>query len=167
MLVKGGRIVDDPYVAVADGDAPPAAGPIIVSLKRFLAEQDALLSRDTPLGVRLESAESPEALGERVHHLALVLLVIPYFKDGRVFSWARLLRTRLGYEGEIRVTGHYLRDQIAFLARVGVDAFDISKNISVDDFDAALREISHVYQPSVDGRATILDLRVGGTEGPH
>jgi uncharacterized protein (DUF934 family) len=159
MLVKNGRAVEDTFVIVADGDAVPPAGAIIVSLKRFLAEQDALLARDAPLGVCIETAESPEALGEKVHALAVVLLTIPYFKDGRVFSWARLLRTRLGYKGEIRVSGHYLRDQVAFLARVGVDAFVLSHKVSASDIEAALGEFSNVYQPSVDGRTTIRDLR--------
>jgi len=158
MLVKAGRIADDPFTPVADGDALPDAA-IIVSLKRFLAGRDSLLGREHPLGVRLETGESPESLGENIHRLALVVLHVPYFKDGRAFSWARLLRTRLDYRGEIRVTGHFLLDQIAFFTRVGVDAFDITQNVSLDAIDAAINEIGQVYQPSVDGRATIRDLR--------
>ena len=158
MLVKGGVAVDDAFVNVADGDALPHA-PVIVSLKRFLAEHDTLVARGTPLGVRIESAQSPEALGAHVHELAVVVLVIPAFRDGRAFSWARLLRTRLGYKGELRVTGHFLRDQLAFFVRVGVDAFDLTQNLSLEDFQKALTEISEVYQPSVDGRPTIRDLR--------
>lgn len=159
MLVKAGRIVEDPFVTLTDDDALPKNGAVIVSLKRFQAETDTLLGRDAHLGVRLESDQSPEALGEHVHKLAVVVLTMPIFKDGRAFSWARVLRTRLVYQGEIRVTGHFLRDQLAFLVRVGVDAFDISQNLSMDDIEAALHEISDVYQPSVDGRPTIGDLR--------
>ena len=163
MLVKGGRIVDDSFTLIADADALPPDGAVIVSLKRFLAEREALLARETPLGVRLDAQESPGSLAEHVHGLSVVVLVMPVFKDGRAFSWARLLRTRLGYKGEIRVTGHFLRDQLAFLTRVGVDAFDLSQNLSVDDIQAALQEISNVYQPSVDGRPTIRDLRAART----
>jgi uncharacterized protein (DUF934 family) len=158
MLVKGGRIIDDPFQVAEDGAAVPD-GPAIVSLKRFLAERPALLARGTPLGVRLETAESPESLGQDVHQLAVILLHIPVFKDGRAFSWARLLRTRMGYRGEVRISGHVLRDQLAFYTRVGVDAFELSQNLSLDDIQAALTEISNVYQPSVDGRRTIRELR--------
>lgn len=158
MLVKGGRIVDDVFTPVADTDPLPE-GPVLVSLKRFQHESAALLSRDAPLGVRLETAETPEIIGEDVHKLALVVLHVPYFRDGRAFSWARLLRTRLGYRGEVRISGHFLLDQIAFYARVGADAFDIAQNISLDSVKAALTEISNVYQPAVDGRRTIRDLR--------
>ena len=158
MLVRNVGVVDDAFVTVADGEALPD-GAIIVSLKRFLAEEETLKRRNSPLGVRLQTSESPEVLGERVHGLAVVVFAIPAFRDGRAFSWARLLRTRLHYKGEIRVCGHYLRDQLAFYARVGVDAFDLPAILSPEDLTAALAEISNVYQPSVDGRPTIGDLR--------
>ncbi|MEY4880570.1 MAG: hypothetical protein RJB62_2039 [Pseudomonadota bacterium] len=158
MLVKSGAISDDPYIRLKDDEALPAQA-VIVSLKRFLGDKDLLLAHDLPLGVLLESSESPEALEESLHQLALVVLNVPYFRDGRAFSWARMLRTRLKFKGEIRVTGHVLRDQIAFFVRVGVDAFELQQNLSLDDFNAALNEITNVYQPSVDKRATILDLR--------
>jgi uncharacterized protein (DUF934 family) len=160
MLVKGGQIADDPFTQIADGEPIPDA-PIIVSLKRFLAEREPLLARAQPLGVRLETAESPEGLGGDVHRFASVVLHVAHFKDGRAFSWARLLRTRLGYKGEIRVTGHFLLDQIAFYMRVGADAFEITQNISPEAIKHALTEITDVYQRSVDGRPTIRDLRAG------
>jgi uncharacterized protein (DUF934 family) len=162
MLVKAGRIAEDSFTLVANGDQLPDA-PAIVSLKRFLAERDQFLVRNQPLGVRLESGESPQELQPYLDKLAVVVLHVPAFRDGRAFSAARLLRTRLGYRHEIRLTGHFLLDQIAFFTRVGVDAFDVAPNISVADIQAALHEISDVYQPSVDGRATIRDLRARGT----
>ena len=119
-----------------------------------------MLARNLPVGVRLETSDTPEALGEDVHSLAVVELHVPYFKDGRAFSWARLLRTRLGYRGEIRVSGHVLKDQLAFFRRVGVDAFSLAHDMPIADVEQALHEISNFYQPSVDGRATIRDLRV-------
>ncbi len=150
---------DRAYVAVADGDALPTDGPVIVSLKRFQAERDLLLVRGDKLGLRLEASESPELIGADVHKLALILLHVPYFRDGRAYSWARLLRTRLGYKGEIRVSGHVLRDQVAFFARVGVDSFDLPRPVTEADVAAVQAEISQVYQHSVDGRETIRDLR--------
>jgi uncharacterized protein (DUF934 family) len=158
MLVKAGRLAEDNFTPVADGVALPD-GPVIVSLKRFLAERDHILARNGALGVRLETGESPQELQPYLGKFAVVVLHIPGFRDGRAFSAARLLRTRLGYGGEIRVTGHFLLDQIAFYTRVGVDAFDVAPNISVADIQTALHEISDVYQPSVDGRVTIRDLR--------
>ena len=165
MLVKNGQACGDPFVAVADGATLPPA-PVIVSLERFAAEKTALLGRGLPLGVRLETGDSPESLGGDVQKLALIVLHVPHFKDGRAYSWARLLRTRLNYSGELRVSGHVLKDQLAFYARVGVDAFELPDAFPLADIDAALHEISDVYQPSVDGRTTILELRAAQASKP-
>jgi uncharacterized protein (DUF934 family) len=157
---------DRVFVTVADADPLPAEGPVIVSLKRFQSERDLLLARGEKLGLRLDASESPELVGDDIHKLALIVLHVPYFRDGRAFSWARLLRTRLGYKGELRVAGHVLRDQVAFYARVGVDSFDLPRPVSEADVAAVQAEISHVYQPSVDGRETIWALRARRRHSP-
>ncbi len=157
---------DRVFVTVADADPLPAEGPVIVSLKRFQSERDLLLARGEKLGLRLDAGESPEIVGDDVHKLALIVLHVPYFRDGRAFSWARLLRTRLGYKGELRVTGHVLRDQITFYARVGVDSFDLPRPVTKADIAAVQAEMSNVYQPSVDGRETIWDLRARRRHSP-
>jgi uncharacterized protein (DUF934 family) len=157
-LIKDGAFVADAYETVAD-DAPLPDGGAIVSLARFIAERDALLARNAPLGVRLKSAESPEALGEDVHRLSVVVLEFPVFRDGRAFSWARMLRTRLKFTGEVRGTGHFLYDQIAYMHRTGFDAFEVPEGFTLEQYARALAEMTDVYQPSADGKKTIRDLR--------
>ena len=157
-LIRNGRWAEDDYVKAADGEALPANG-AIVSLKRFIDERDALLARNARLGVRLASSESPEALGEDVHRLSLIVLEFPQFKDGRGFSWARMLRTRMGYKGEIRAAGGFLCDQLAFMHRVGIDSFDGDERITPEAVARALSEMTNVYQPAPDGKKTIRELR--------
>ena len=157
-LIKNGAFAEDGFQTVAD-DAPLPANGTIVSLARFGKERENLLARNAPLGVRLKSDESPEALGEDVHRLSVVVLEFPKFRDGRGFSWARMLRRRLKYQGEIRATGHFLYDQLAYMKRVGIDAFEVRENITPADFNRAMSEMTYVYQPSADGRTTIRDLR--------
>lgn len=157
-LIRNGAFVEDAFETVAD-DAPLPANGVIVSLARFKAERETLLARNAPLGVRLKSAESPEELGADVHRLSVVALEFPAFRDGRAFSWARMLRTRMNYKGEIRACGHFLPDQISHLARVGVDTFDGDARITPEAVKRALAEMTNVYQPAPDGRKTIRDLR--------
>ena len=159
-LIKAGAAAADPYAAVAD-DAPLPDAPAIVSLTRFRKDRDTLLARNMPFGVRLKSDESPEALGEDVQRLSLVVLEFPKFRDGRAFSWARMLRTRLRFAGEIRATGDFLYDQLAHMTRVGFDAFEVPETITPELYRRALSEMSNVYQPSADGRQTIRELRAG------
>lgn len=158
-LIKDNAFVEDTFVTVGDDEPMPANG-TIVSLARFRRDRDGLLERNAPLGVRLKSDESPEALGEDVHRLSVVVLEYPKFRDGRAFSWARLLRTRLGFKGEIRAAGPFLYDQLAFMRRVGIDAFEVRETFTLVDFRRAMGEMTYVYQPSVDGRKPIRDLRM-------
>jgi uncharacterized protein (DUF934 family) len=157
-LIKSGTYTQDAYAAVAD-DAVLPDGAIIVSLARFQKDRDALLTRNTSLGIRLQSHENPETLGEDIHHFALVALEFPKFRDGRAFSWARMLRTRLDFTGEIRAVGDFLYDQVNYQHRVGFDAWEVPDNFTIEMFNRALSEMTNVYQPSVDGKKTIRELR--------
>jgi uncharacterized protein (DUF934 family) len=160
-LIKNGILAEDHFQMVAD-DVPMPANGSIVSLARFCKDRETLLARNAALGVRLKAEESPEALGDDVHRLSVIVLEFPKFRDGRAFSWARMLRTRLGFEGEIRATGHFLYDQFAFMRRVGIDAFEVQENVTPGDFVRAFSEMTDVYQPSADGRTTIRELRASG-----
>src|SRR5262249_36553874 len=90
-LLKGGKLVPDTFVDASGAEAIPPAGPVIVSLDQWQKNRDALLARGTPLGVRLHSDQSPESIADDVQHFALVALEFPKFRDGRAYSYARLL----------------------------------------------------------------------------
>jgi len=156
---KIGEIVADPFTMLDDDQPLPAEGGAIVSLNRFRKDREALLARNAPIGVKLTADESPEQLGDDVHRLSVVVIEFPKFRDGRGFSWARMLRTRLNFTGEVRAGGDFLYDQIAYLLRTGFDAFD--SNFTLEDFKRAQSEMSFAYQPSADGKKTIRDLRSG------
>jgi uncharacterized protein (DUF934 family) len=158
-LITGDAFADDPFTTVAD-DAPlPESGGAIVSLTRFRRDRETLLARNTPIGVHLKSDESPEQIGDDVHRLSVVAIEFPKFRDGRGFSWARLLRTRMGFKGQVRATGDFLFDQLSYQHRVGFDAWEVQDGFRLEDFRRALTEMTNVYQPSADGRKTIRDLR--------
>ena len=72
--------------------------------------------------------------------------VVETFTDGRVFGLARLLRDRLGFEGDLEVSGDFLPDQISFLERCGVNAFS-GEEIVRDAFN----HYSGFYQPPRPG----------------
>ena len=76
-----------------------------------------------------------------IHGFSVIVLDFPTFKDGRAYSQARLLRERYGYAGEIRARGDVLRDQLLFMARCGVNAFEFPAD-DVEGAEAALKEFS-------------------------
>ena len=158
-LIKDGRLAEDSWT-VLDDDAPAAAGaPVIVGLERWRDERAALIAREGPLGLRLRSDQSPAEVAGDLTHFALVALEFPKFGDGRAFSYARLLRERYGFAGEVRAVGEVLHDQLVFMHRCGFDAFEIAAEDALDRWLAALGEISVWYQPTGDGRPVALSLR--------
>ncbi len=111
------------------------------------------------LGLRLASEETLDAIGDEIagdlDRFAAIAIVFPRFTDGRPYTTARLLRERHGYRGEIRAVGEVLRDQLLFMRRCGFDAFELAEGADVEGLEAALREISVVYQPAADGRRPV------------
>jgi uncharacterized protein (DUF934 family) len=149
-LIADGKVVDDHWVHVADGEPPPASGDVIVSLRRWQAERDALLTRKDGIGVQLTGSDALDAIVPDLPWLAVIALEFSSFKDGRAFSLARLLRERHGYKGQLRAVGDVLRDQIAFMRRCGIDAFELRADRSAEDALAALGEFTVSYQAAAD-----------------
>ena len=115
------------FVDASAAEAIPPAGPVIVSLQQWQAHRADLLARGTPLGIRLHSDQSPELIAADVPHFALVALEFPKFRDGRAYSYARLLRERYGFKGELRAVGEVLLEQLFFMLRTGFDAFELAE----------------------------------------
>jgi uncharacterized protein (DUF934 family) len=147
VLVRNRTVSDDPWVNVADGAALPEGRPAIVSLERWARERGALEGRAQGIGVRLRSDQPPASVADGLGGLALVALEFPKFTDGRAYSYARLLRERYGFRGEIRAVGNVLRDQLAFMARCGFDAFELPDGADADAWLGSLDEITVSYQP--------------------
>ncbi|MFQ5564086.1 MAG: DUF934 domain-containing protein [Parvularculaceae bacterium] len=95
-----------------------------------------------------------DEVGRGVKAFGAVVLSFPGFRDGRAYTQARLLRERYGFRGEIRARGDVLRDQIAFMARCGVDAFEIDAG-EAENLNAAFDEFSLVYQTAADCAAPV------------
>ena len=159
-LIKQGKLTADPFVDASGAESIPPSGPVIVSLAQWQAQRDALLARGTPLGIRLHSDQSPEVIANDVGHFALVALEFPKFRDGRAYSYARLLRERYGFTGELRAVGDVLMEQLFFMVRTGFDAFDLQQSPDpVAAFQTALKDFTVWYQPTGDGRPTAMQLR--------
>ncbi|MDZ4375119.1 MAG: DUF934 domain-containing protein [Phenylobacterium sp.] len=153
------RPVDDPFTHVAEDEGLPP-GDVIVSLTRFQAEGDRLLSEGRLVGVRLKADEEVEALAYDLPRLALVALEFPKYRDGRAYTNARLVRERYGFGGQVRAVGDVLREQAGFMVRVGFDAFEPADDASANEWQAATRRYRHVYQRSADARAPAFQERV-------
>ncbi len=149
-ILKDQLITENTWSFVAD-DAPLATGDITVSLKRWNDDKAQLLKHDGKVGIRLNSDDPSDALSSGdLASIDLVELDFPVFTDGRLFSHAQLLRSRDGYKGEIRAVGKFISDQVFYLHRVGVNAFEFAETKDSELALAALKDFTVRYQPSVN-----------------
>jgi uncharacterized protein (DUF934 family) len=158
-LVKNGELVASSFVDVSGAEAIPADGPVIVNLDQWKTHRDELLQRGTPLGIRLHSDQPPELIADDLPRFAVVALEFPKFRDGRAYSYARLLRERYGFKGELRAVGDVLLEQLFFMLRTGFDAFELTSDDPLGDYRTAVADFSVWYQPAADGRPTAMQLR--------
>ncbi len=101
-------------------------------------------------GVSLDSDDDAGALANIIGDLQLIVLNFKTLTDGRSFSQARILRDRLDYSGELRAVGAFLRDQMFYLSRCGVNAFILPAGTTPEAALTSLRDFSDSYQAACD-----------------
>jgi uncharacterized protein (DUF934 family) len=149
-IIRDGAVVSDDWNIVRPvQDVPLAidalpAGRVVVPLEFWI-----LAGRETA-AVWLAGHEDPSRLQPWLPALQLIAVDFPRFTDGRGFSIAYLLRSRLGYRGELRAIGDVLADQLFFMRRVGFDSFAVRADKDIHQALAMLKPFSDVYQGSWD-----------------
>ena len=139
-LEEGGARIDadDPWALVRDANDEWPAGAVILPLARWL-------EGPPQKGVWLGPDDEVESLRAYLPVLPLIAIAFPSFRDGRGYSQAYLLRTRLGWTGELRAVGDVLRDQLSHMRQCGFDAFAVREDKSVEDALTGLAGMSVVY----------------------
>ena len=147
-IIKDKQIVDNSWHYLED-DATDTTGDITVPLARWEKDKAQLVGHAGKLGVRLFPGDTVDTLASDLDKLQLIELDFPELADGRLFSLAWLLRSRHGYQGEIRATGDYVPEQAFYLSRVGVNAFAPRKEADLAAIQSCLGDFSVNYQVSI------------------
>ncbi len=158
-LIKANAVVADPYVDAIGQERIPTRGAVLVDLQQWRSNRNQLRERADPVGVLLKSDQPPASIADDLGSIAMVALEFPAFRDGRAYSYARLLRDRYGFAGEIRAVGDVLLEQLHFMERTGFDAFELHSDDPLRDLQIAASDFDVWYQPAADGRKTALQLR--------
>lgn len=161
LLEEGRLIAEDRWQFLDDEQSLPLKKNVIVGLRRWRQEECLLKNYQGEVGILLDCAkgESPREIESAMSFFSMVVLRVAGFKDGRAFSAARLLRERYGYRGTIRVRGDVLPDQWLFYHRCGVNSFEMDDSVTEKDWQDAVSEFSHVYQPAADDVTPVMSLR--------
>jgi len=134
---------DDAIAALAGANKAKA----IIPLTLWLDE-----TQDTSgvAGFWIDSTQSTEPLADKdLSDVAVIGLNFLAFADGRSFSYARLLRERLNYQGEIRALGNFIPDQLGYLLRVGFNSFQFNESVDIEKALLLHKPFSVAYQGDV------------------
>jgi len=101
------------------------------------------------VGVTVENDVDIEDLTDDLPRLSLIALQFPKWTDGRAYSQAHTLRSRLRYTGEVRATGEVLVDMLVLLQRTGFDAVEMRADQSREAAERALSFFPGHYQGDV------------------
>ncbi len=145
-LLRQRELVADEWVTLGD-TLPPDDVPLIVPFAKFRENAEALRTRTGKLGIRLSPADKVEDLAPELPRLSLVAIEFTGPGEGRGYSQAKLLRARYGFTGELRAVGHVKQDQVYLMARVGIDAFDLSPTEKPEEAIATLERFKIAYTP--------------------
>ena len=149
-IIKQRRIVDDTWLSLDDDQAVPEEGDIIVTLRRWQDDRGYLSERSGNVAVRLSGDVNISELVSDLARWKTIVLEFADFKDGRHYSNARLLRDRYGFTGEIRAVGDVQRDQLLFMERCGIDAYELRTQEELSSALESFAEYSVRYQPALD-----------------
>lgn len=144
-IIKDREIVEDNWLHL-DDEAALVAGKITVSLTRWQEQHETLAKHEGGLGLRLTGDDPLEEIVPDLANFSLIVLIFPAFTDGRCYSFARLLRDRYHYTGEIRAQGDVLRDQLFYMSQSGINSFELANPDQMENALTAFNDFSESYQ---------------------
>ena len=154
-ILRPPELVDDAWRYAGETDSAEAGSGTagtIVPVAEFLANPAAFSGSASggKAGVRVSPADKVEDLAPHLANIALVAVEFPSIAEGRGYSFARLLRQRYGFQGEIRAVGPAVkRDLLLAMARNGFDSFDLAPGQSLEQALAGLATFSFATQAGV------------------
>lgn len=131
--------MDDEWTLVEEGDAAPG----------LIASLDAWRQNPEGAGVWVEGDAAAEEIGPLVAAAPVVAVRFPAIVDGRGLSLGALLRSRYGFEGELRAFGDIIPDITEYMHRCGFNAFVLPDREQAEVAIACMRRMSDHYQASV------------------
>jgi uncharacterized protein (DUF934 family) len=145
-------VADDWRHFEQDSAAVSGADALIVPLSELRNNEAAWFARQGRLGVRIAPADKVASLANELGRFALIAVDFPTPAEGRGYTQGRLLRSRLGFSGELRAVGAAVkRDLIFALARCGFDAFELALGEDPEACAKALDRYTVAYQPAAAG----------------
>ncbi len=119
----------------------------ILSISQWRKTKHIIQDQKIDVAVEFSSNDCSLSDHDEISKAAMIQINFETFKDGRPFTFAKMLRRKHNFKGELRAAGHILPDQFVFLIRCGFDSVEIKEEDK--DIWLELLEIDEglYYQP--------------------
>jgi uncharacterized protein (DUF934 family) len=149
-LIKQSTIIDNVWQTVEkEFTELPDSPALLFPLEHFLANPDCVIGKPEA-GVWLDSDQEPSSLAPYIEKLSLIAINFPKFVDGRGYSYARQLRDKYQFQGELRAIGDVLQDQLFYMKRCGFDSFAVREDKNIESATSGLNAFTECYQGATD-----------------
>ena len=149
-LIKDNQIVEDQWQRVStdeiSDDLLTSDADLLLPAAWYVEHASDVAKRSARTGVWLAATEEPRVLAELLDQLDTIAIDFPNYKDGRGYSYARELRTRFNFQGELRAVGDVLHDQLFYMWRCGFNAFEVRADKDINEALEGLKGFSVTYQ---------------------
>ncbi len=110
-------------------------------------------------GILVRPTDDVESLFVTLKQAPLVAFDFNNFDDGRSYSQVKLLKKRLGYQGEIRALNVHI-DHLQFIFRSGIDSYELLPEYKQYNEDYAI-DFSICYQSAENNSGLIEQHKFG------
>ncbi|MDP6103339.1 MAG: DUF934 domain-containing protein [Gammaproteobacteria bacterium] len=110
-------------------------------------------------GILVRPTDDVESLFVTLKQAPLVAFDFNNFDDGRSYSQVKLLKKRLGYQGEIRALNVHI-DHLQFIFRSGIDSYELLPEYKQYNEDYAI-DFSICYQAAENNSGLIEQHKFG------
>ena len=119
----------------------------ILSISQWREVHNIVQEQNIDVAVEFSSNVCTLSDKDEISKAAMIQINFETFRDGRPFTFAKMLRKKHNFKGELRAVGHVLPDQFVFLIRCGFDSVEIKEEdkgiwLELLDMDEGL-----YYQP--------------------
>ena len=129
----------------------------LLHIEQWLIEKSGDLNETN--GILVRPTDDVESLFVTLKQAPLVAFDFNNFDDGRSYSQVKLLKKRLGYQGEIRALNVHI-DHLQFIFRSGIDSYELLPEYKQYNEDYAI-DFSICYQAAENNSGLIEQHKFG------
>lgn len=129
----------------------------LLHIEQWLIEKSGDTSETN--GILVRPTDDVESLFVTLKQAPLVAFDFNNFDDGRSYSQVKLLKKRLGYQGEIRALNVHI-DHLQFIFRSGIDSYELLPEYKQYNEDYAI-DFSICYQAAENNSGLIEQHKFG------